>query len=252
MEVSTSISAQACVVGSVSSVRRRKPAITYQSPGSGLVDMGLLARNTGLEAVAAASMFRHVETSSSASAISPPLRKSKDIPLPSQDMLTRLNPTLYRPLSIPRPPPRLYHTLAHFGMGRPLYKRSTSTASLNSQGRTLDSEPERRSSSRARRPAPKVRDIESAMESLPEPLAKRKRGGRRRRTAAQQEADDSAYAGTKRPRKSKETDVDGDGVDASPYSTRARKPRLGRAGSSTSDRSESLATPLSGGSAKTT
>lgn len=269
---------QSYVRTSAPSMRKRKPVVTYQSPGGGIVDMGLLVRNTALEfeaVAAAAAALRSASSPTPASAASPQSTSSSTssgIPdsitsnSSSLEMLTRLKPSLYRPMSIPRAPPRLYHPFSRSSSSKSPFKAGSSTTSLTSQKHPLAAETGRRSSSRTRRPAPKVRDTESLVDTAKahSSPAKRKRGGgpggRRKRTAAQQEADgDSPYPAvgkrTRKPRERNEMDVDGDSMpppnnDASPpggYSTRAKKPRTTRAESSASDTgSVARMTPVNG------
>lgn len=246
-----------------------------------MLDMGLLVRNTALEfeaATAAAAAMRNassptpVNPSSAASPQSTSSTISSDVPdshSSSLDMLTRLKPSLYRPITIPRPPPRLYHPFTRPPPIKSLFKVGSSSTSLASNNDPLATEPGRRSSSRTRRPAPKVRDTEILVESAKaghlekSSPAKRKRGGgpggRKKRTASQQDADgDSAYPAvgkrTRRLKDKNEMEVDGEmpppNNDASPpsgYSTRAKKPRKTRAESSASDTgSVARTTPVNG------
>ena len=267
------------------STRKRKPIVTYQSPTSGVVDVGLLVRNTALEfeAAAAAAASRSVTLSATPpsavagitarSPVSDIVSNANDsIPEPAQ-LPTRIMPIPYRPMAIPRPPPPLYHPLSRPSTSKPPAKGSTSSTSVASHLTVPPNETGRRSSSRTRRPAPKLRETEALLsvtkvsqeKTITPP--KRRRGaaaGKRRRGPAQQEADgDGAYPATKRSRKSKEkaeVEIDGDAMpppatnETSPptgYSTRAKRPRRPahvRAESSTSDGTGSVArtTPVNG------
>ncbi|KAF8586734.1 hypothetical protein K439DRAFT_1614958 [Ramaria rubella] len=262
--------------------RKRKPVVTYQSPGSGVVDVGLLVRNTALEleaaAVAAASRSISVSapvpatiTTSSPPAKLPTSAAISNVKATVTKHATRIIPVAYRPVMIPRPPRPLYHPLSRPGTSKSALKSSTSTTSINSQLAPPSMEPGRRSSSRTRRPAPKVRDTESLVtiakvpQEKPSP-AKRRRGagaGKRKRGVTALEADgDGAYPAAKRSRKPKERvemELDGDAMpppstnETSPmgYSTRAKRPRgaaPARADSSTSDGTGSVArtTPVNG------
>ncbi|KAF8524807.1 hypothetical protein BU17DRAFT_84313 [Hysterangium stoloniferum] len=278
---SKDISPQSYARTLIPAMRKRKPAVTYQSPGSGVVDMSLLVRNTALEfevasaaAVASRSALALVPVStptpSHASSLKVPSDANAPQPL-SQKVETKSIHLFSRPMSIPRPPRPLYHPLSRPILPRSPVKSIASNTSTNSQSATLSTEPGRRSSSRTRRPALKVRDTESVVGSakvVPDKPSsiKRKRGGvaaKRKRTTAQQEADgDSAYPAAKRLRKPKErveVDADGDTMhpstnDGSPttgYSTRAKRPRNvthGRAESATSDGTGSVTrtTPING------
>ena len=266
------------------SMRKRKPIVTYQSPGSGVVDVGLLVRNTALEfeAAAAAAASRSVALSARAlsSVVTIAAKRpatdtvsiTKNIhPEPTQHA-TRIIPIAYRPMKIPRPPRPLYHPLSRPSSSKPTLKTSISSTSVTSHLAVPSNEPGRRSSSRTRRPAPKMRDTEglvSITKVTPEKPSppKRRRGaaaGKRKRGTAQQEADgESAYPATKRsrkPREKAEVEIDGDAMppplvnETSPprgYSTRAKRPRKPthtRADSSTSDGTGSVAgtTPVNG------
>ncbi|KIJ39429.1 hypothetical protein M422DRAFT_32686 [Sphaerobolus stellatus SS14] len=240
------------------SARKRKPVVTYQSPASGMLDLGLLMRNTTMqiEAVAvAAAASRALSSPTPAQATSPTPSSSSSETSPSAttshstslDMVTRLKPSLYRTVPIPRPPPRLYQPFSRPIPLRTIFKTGASSSSVNSTNHTLPEEPGRRSSSRTRRPAPKVREAEVIAEGAKERAspAKRKRGGGhggRRKKTTNQEEDDSPYPEVgKRTRKRKELEVDesmpSPNEAASPpvngYSTRAKKSR--RAESSASD-----------------
>lgn len=286
-----------------SSTRKRKPLITYQSPDSGVLDMALLIRNTALEFEAAAILaaasrstnntqtslpYKLPSSSSTSSSSSTTLNNSPDAssnstssesasikhihnvtPAAQSRTLTTITttrrlpiPPSFRPVTlIPRAPHPLYH---------PLSQPSSSKHGLKngqirySETGTPSAESGRRSSSRTRRPAPKVRETENTSGSTtvkdvtldvsdkPSSPTKRRRGGvggggggggKRKRAGQQQEADvDSAYPAVKRSRKQPQRDktdggdvvVGGDGdvmpppPDTSPpsgYSTRARRPR---------------------------
>lgn len=266
------------------STRKRKPIVTYQSPGSGVVDVGLLVRNTALEfeAAAAAAASRSVAVSATASSsvvaiaakssAADAISSTNDtVPEPTQ-RATRIFPIAYRSVTIPRPPRPLYHPLSRPSSSKPILKSSTSSASVTSHLAVPSGELGRRSSSRTRRPAPKIREtdglvnIAKVVQEKPSP-PKRRRGaaaGKRKRGPAQQDADgDGAYSTVKRPRKAREkaeVEIDGDAMpppatnETSPltgYSTRAKRPRRpahARAESSTSDGTGSVArtTPVNG------
>ncbi|KAF8504118.1 hypothetical protein JB92DRAFT_2968903 [Gautieria morchelliformis] len=264
------------------STRKRKPIATYQSPISGVVDVGLLVRNTALEieAAAAAAASRSIAVSAAASSsvaaiaakssVTDIIPNTTDtIPEPHQHA-TRIIPIPYRPMTIPRPPRPLYHPLSRPSTSKPTLKSSASSASVTSHLAVPSMELGRRSSSRTRRPAPKMRETEglasitkASQEKTSSP--RRRRGaaaGKRKRGPAQQEADgDGAYPASKRSRKQREKvdmEIDGDTMPPpttnettppSGYSTRAKRPRKPvRAESSTSDGTGSVArtTPVNG------
>jgi hypothetical protein len=280
---SKDVSPQSYAHSFVPSTRKRKPIVTYQSPSSGIMDMNLLIRNTTLEFEAASAMgmasrntvgLLPVSTPTSSPAPSPKVASETNANASGsspQQPERNINTLFARPMTIPRAPRPLYHPLSRPIPAKPSVKSNASSTSLNSNSATLSTEPRRRSSSRTRRPAPKVRDTESVADSAraagDKPSPKRKRvaaAARRKRTAAQQEADgDSAYPAAKRVRKAKEkaeAEVEGDTMpppstnDGSPtmgYSTRARKPRQStdaRGGSATSDGTGSVTrtTPVNG------
>jgi hypothetical protein len=265
----------------VPSTRKRKPIATYQSPSSGVVDVGLLVRNTALEieaaAAAAASRSVAVPAAASSSVVAIAAKSSVTDIIPNtkestpelHQRATRIIPVPYRPMTIPRPPRPLYHPLSRPITSKPTLKSSTSSTSVTSHLVVPSVEPGRRSSSRTRRPAPKMRDTEglASITKVSEKTnsPRRRRGaaaGKRKRGPAQQEADgDGAYPASKRSRKQREkidVEIDGDTMpppatnETSPptgYSTRAKRPRKPvRAESSTSDGTGSVArtTPVNG------
>ncbi|GJJ06157.1 hypothetical protein Clacol_000346 [Clathrus columnatus] len=261
---------------STMSTRKRKPIVTYQSPNSGVLDMALLIRNTTLELKAAAVIAAASRSSiqplptpvlPNSSALSPvsshsPNYKSHDTTSITSASTSDLNqyiasshngggtkryiPSSFQPIAlIPRAPHPLYHPLS-----RPSSSKQSSKIndSRHMESGALFSETGRRSSSRTRRPAPKMRETESAQgpspKDIPEPSDKtnspnkRRRGaGGKRKRAGQQDADgDSPYPAVKRTRKQpQQRNMDGEGDsmpppsnDASPptgYPTRARRPR---------------------------
>ena len=269
---------------STGSTRKRKPIVTYQSPGSGVVDVGLLVRNTALEFEAAAVAAAIRGSSASvpvpvpAPAPSTPSTNVTDTAT-SETTSSSLTPEstphttrTHRPMTIPRPPRPLYHPLARRGTSRPTPKTGTSTESVAAQLAAPPMETGRRSSSRTRRPAPKVRDTEGvagvgrAAGEKVSPV-RRRRGaaaGKRKRGVAQQEMDvDGTYPAakrTRRPRERVEMEVDSETMPPptasgtsppSGYSTRAKRPRKTadtRAESSTSDGTGSVTrtTPVNG------
>jgi len=277
---------------STSSTRKRKPIVTYQSPASGVLDVDLLVRNTALEfeaaAVAAATRAVPVPVPVSVPVPPPPSAMVVDteapvptpssIPKPDSKADVTRSSLVYRRVTIPRPPRPLYHPLSRPSTSKATVKTSTTTSSSTSQLAPPAMETGRRSSSRTRRPAPKMRDGEGLMSiskvvpEKPSPV-KRRRGagagagaGKRKRAAAQLDVDgDGAYPhpGGKRARKAREkveVEVDGETMpppstnETSPptgYSTRAKRPRKAthtRAESSTSDGTGSMTrtTPVNG------